>query len=93
MQKSFSNPFFNVMLATSVIFVVTVLAYLVSPAVLAPKPAEGGPGAGSMAMAQWFDRNGPMVLAIEFIVMLVTGVVAMVADPWFSVRSKTKPPA
>jgi hypothetical protein len=80
------------MLATSVAFVVTVLAYLVSPSVLAPAPADGGPGPGSIAIAFWIDRNGPLVLAVEFCVMLVTGVLAMLTDPWFTARSKTKPP-
>jgi hypothetical protein len=92
MPKIFANPFFTVMLATSVVFVLTVLAYLVSPSVLAPNPANPGPGPGSIAVALWLDRNAPMVLAVEFLVMLVTGVLAMVTDPWFSARPKTKPP-
>jgi hypothetical protein len=80
------------MLATSVAFVVTVLAYLVSPWVLDPARAVGEPGPGSIAMAVWFDRNGPLVLGIEFSVMLVTGVLAMLTDPWFTAQSKTRPP-
>jgi hypothetical protein len=80
------------MLATSVVFVATVLAYLISPWVLAPAPAAGEPGPGSIALALWFDRNGPLVLGVEFSVMLVTGVVAMLTDPWFTAQSKTKPP-
>jgi hypothetical protein len=90
--KIFANPFFSVMLATSVAFVVTVLAYLISPSVLAPAQGNGGPGAGSIELAVWFDRNGPFVLGVEILVMLVTGTLAMLTDPWFTARSKTKPP-
>jgi len=89
----FANPFFTVMMATTVVFVLTVLAYLVSPYVLQPAVANAAQVPSSVAMAQWLDRNAPMSLAVEFIVMLVTGVVAMVTDPWFTTRSKPKPPA
>ena len=41
----------------------------------------------------WLDRNGPLVLGAEIIVMLVTGVLAMVFDPWFSGRAEPKPPS
>jgi hypothetical protein len=92
-REVFANPFFVVLMATSVAFVLTVLAYLISPAVLAPGPAKPLPSARSLAMAAWVDRNAPWVLAVEFTVMLVTGVMAMITDPWFTARSKTKPPA
>jgi hypothetical protein len=85
-----SNPFFVILLATSALFVLTVLGYLVSPYVLMPNPARQPRGAGSIAMAEWFDRHGPMTLAIEFVVMLLTGVLAMASDPWFSSRSKSR---
>ena len=92
LSRNSRNPFFTVMLATSVVFVMTVLAYLFSPLVLVPNPARDGHGPGSIALALWFDRHGPMVLAVEFLIMLLTGVLAMLTDPYFSVRSKTKPP-
>jgi hypothetical protein len=89
----FANPFFTVMLGTSVVFVLTVLAYLVSPSVLEPAADNAAPGQGSVALARWIDRNAPMTLAVEFVIMLVTGLVAMVTDPFFTARSKPKPPA
>jgi hypothetical protein len=92
-REVFANPFFVVMMAASVVFVLTVLAYLISPAVLDADPAKPPPSVRSLAMAAWIDRNAPWVLAGEFAIMLVTGVVAMVTDPWFSPRSKPKPPA
>jgi hypothetical protein len=89
----FANPFFVVLMATSVVFVITVLAYLISPAVLEPGPANPAPGAGSLMAAEWLDRNAPWVLAAEFAVMLLTGILAMATDPWFSPQAKPRPPA
>ena len=85
-----SNPFFVLLLATSALFVLTVLGYLVSPYVLVPNPVQGPQSARSIAIADWFDRHGPMTLAIEFVVMLLAGVLAMVTDPWFTSRPKVK---
>jgi hypothetical protein len=48
--------------------------------------------ARSIAFARWLDRNAPLILAGELVFMLATGVLAMLLDPWFSARSKTKPP-
>ena len=89
-REVFANPFFVILLGTSTLFVLTVLAYLVSPWVLAPNPVRQRPGAGSMALAAWLDRNGPLALGIEFVVMLLAGTIAMATDPWFSPRSKSK---
>jgi len=84
------NPFYVVLLIASTAFVVTALAYLVSPYVAqraADRPGAG-PGPGSLALAEWFDRRSPTALAIEFAVMLVSGLLAMVTDrpldgrPW-----------
>jgi hypothetical protein len=86
----FSNPFFVVLLATSVLFVLTILGYLVSPSIIVPDPARPRPGPKSLALARWFDRNGPLTLGVEFAVMLLSGVLAMLTDPWFSPRSKSK---
>jgi hypothetical protein len=91
-REVFANPFFNVMMAASVVFVLTVLAYLVSLYVLQQADGEAAQAASSVAMAQWLDRNGPMALAVEFIVMLVSGLVAMATDPWFTTQPRTKPP-
>jgi hypothetical protein len=90
-REVFANPFFVVLMAASVVFVLTVLAYLISPAVLEAGPANPPPSPRSLAMAAWIDRNAPWVLAVEIATMLLTGVLAMVTDPWFSSRSKPKP--
>ena len=102
-REVFANPFFVVLMVTSVVFVLTVLAYLVSPAVLAPANAQPlgdsdmlpppPRSAGSLAFAAWLDHYAPWALALEFGIMLVTGVLAMVTDPWFTPRPKPKPPA
>ena len=86
-REVFANPFFVVMMVASVAFVLTVLAYLISPAVLEPGPGKPQPSAGSLAMAAWVDRNAPWALTVEFAIMLVTGVLAMVTDPWFQVKN------
>jgi hypothetical protein len=105
-REVFANPFFVVMMVASVAFVLTVLAYLIGPAVLEPGPGKPQPGPGSLAMAAWVDRNAPWALTVEFAIMLVTGVLAMATDPWFQVKdgrrntedgspvqTDTKPPA
>jgi hypothetical protein len=91
-REVFANPFFVVLMATSVVFVVTVLGYLISPWVLEQGPANPPPSAGSLAAAAWLDRNAPWALAVEFAIMLSTGVLAMATDTWFSPRSRSKPP-
>jgi hypothetical protein len=91
-REIFANPFFAILLATSVVFVLTVLAYLSSTWVLDPNPLGAPRSPGSIAFAEWLDRNAPIVLGVEIVAMLLTGVLAMVFDPWFSARSKPKPP-
>jgi hypothetical protein len=89
-REVFSNPFFVVLLGTSVVFVLTIFGYLVSPSIIVPNPARPRPGPNSVALAHWFDRNGPLLLGIEFVMMLLSGVLAMATDRWFSPRSKSK---
>ncbi len=89
-REILSNPFFLILLATSALFVLTVLGYLVSPYVLVPGAAANKPGPGSIKMAEWFDRHGPFTLGIEIVVMLLAGILAMATDPWFSSRAKSK---
>jgi len=89
-REIFANPFFVILLGTSTLFVLTVLGYLASPSVLMPNAVRLQPGAGSKALAAWLDRNGPQTLGIEFVVMLLAGILAMATDPWFSPRSKSK---
>jgi hypothetical protein len=83
----FANPFFVVLLGTSVLFVLTVLGYWVSMSILEPGPGQRPPEAGSLAVAQWLDRNAPWALAVEFLVMLASGITAMATDRWFSPRA------
>jgi hypothetical protein len=89
----FANPFYLALMLVSTLFVVTVLGYLVVPYVLkGGRAAEVGripQGALSRAFAAWLDRRGPLVLGLEFIVMLVTGILAMLTDDWFSGASKS----
>jgi hypothetical protein len=91
-REVFANPFFVVLMAASVAFVMTALAYYVS-AFVEPAPGRPRPSERSLAVAAWLDRNAPWVLAMEFAVMLVTGVLAMATDRWFSPQSQPKPPA
>src|SRR5262249_32461105 len=87
-KKLFPNPFYVVLLLASTLFVLTTLLYLVSATVqeragragVAPKP-------GSLAFAGWFDRNGGLALGVEFVVMLVCGLLAMATDRWFPERA------
>jgi hypothetical protein len=88
-RESFANPFFVILLGTSTLFVITVLAYLVSPYVLAPNQARPPQTQGSAALAAWLDRKGPQVLGIEFLVMLIAGILAMATDSWFAPRAKS----
>ncbi len=88
--EAFSNPFFVLLKAVSVLFVLTVLAYLVSPYVIEPRGGRPVGAAGSLAVAAWLDRNAPLTLAVEFAVMLAAGILAMVTDPWFSPRTRSK---
>jgi hypothetical protein len=88
----FPNPFYVALLAASTAFAITALAYLIGPS-LEQKAARGpgaGAGAGSRALAAWFDRNGPMALGVEFVVMLVSGLLAMATDRWFSAAPARK---
>ena len=90
-----ANPFYLVLLIASTLFVVTALGYLVAPSVLEQVPAAG-PGrvaqnASSKAVAAWLDRNAPLALGIEFVVMLVAAILAMLTDNWFSMSRKPPP--
>ena len=49
-REVFANPFFVVLMLASVVFVLTVLAYLIGPSVLEPDPAKPPPTAAS---ARW----------------------------------------
>jgi len=90
----FPNPFYVLLLVASTVFTVTVFAYLIGPSLeqRALDPSLGGkPGPGSLALAAWLDRHGPYVLAAEFAVMLVSGILAMLTDRWFPERPDVPP--
>jgi hypothetical protein len=89
-REILSNPFFVILLVTSTMFVLTALAYLVSPYVVAPRPGLPPRGEGSIALALWLDRHAPLALGVEFAVMLASGVLAMATDRWFSPRSRSR---
>jgi hypothetical protein len=78
-RTTFANPFFVLLLVVSTLFVISALAYLVSPAVTS-RP-ESAPG--SRSLAGWLDRRGPLLLGGEFAVMLAAGVLAMATDHRF----------
>ncbi len=88
----FANPFYVGLMVVSTLFVVTILGYLVSAYELDPERlaerALPPRGEGPPAFASWLDRRGPLILGIEFLVMLVTGVLAMATDDWFAGRTK-----
>jgi hypothetical protein len=77
------NPFYVLLLAASIVFVVTCFAYLISPTVLEQARNQRGAATPSQRFAAWLDRNGPVVLGVEFLVMLVAGGLAMGTDRWF----------
>jgi hypothetical protein len=86
-----ANPFYVLLVVASTLFTVTALGYLIGPSVeqraLVHKAGgPGRPGAGSLALTAWLDRNGPGVLAVEIGAMFVTGVLAMATDRWFTSR-------
>jgi hypothetical protein len=84
----FSNPFYVGLMVVSTLFVLTSLGYLVAPSVIKPGPVQRGET--SRAFATWLDRHGPLILGVEFLVMLVTGVMAMATDDWFSAESGSR---
>ena len=87
----FPNPFYIVVLVVGTLFVITCLGYLAGPAALADasRSAAGGRGpTGGPKLALWLERRGPLLLGVEFLIMLLAGLLAMATDHWFS----DKPP-
>ena len=84
----YPNPFYVVLVVASTAFVVTVLGYLVAPMVQQkstnPAPGATVPGAGSIALAAWFDRWAVTLIAVEIVAMIVCGLLAMASDRWFA---------
>ena len=76
----------NALLLVSTAFVMTVFGYLISPVIQrqALESAPGGPGPGSRALADWLERRAPAALAVEVSMMVVSGLLAMATENWFS---------
>ena len=82
----YPNPFYVLVVLAGVAFVVTTMGWLVAPMIQqkARNPGAGAaPGAGSLAVAAWFDRWSETAIAIELVVLIVSGGLAMLADRWF----------
>ncbi len=79
-KKLFPNPFYVLLLVSSIVFVLTTLAYLVVPGVLSGH-VKAMPSA--VAFLKAFDRNVPLALTIEVVLMILSGALAMLTDRWF----------
>jgi hypothetical protein len=94
-----ANPFYVVLLVVSTAFVVTALGYLVGPFIqqAAIDHPQKSPAPGSLALAGWLDRHGPLALGVEFGLMFVSALLAMATDHRFSPRRSSpkseSPPA
>lgn len=87
-KQSMPNVFYVALVVASTVFTLTVFVYLIGPfAVRRAQANAAADNSGSMALISWFDRNGPNALAIEFVVMLVSAVLAMLTDHWFQART------
>lgn len=84
-RKRLPNPFYVLLMVVSTAFVVTALAYYIGPEVVRQATAEAGPGTRPRipGLVFWLDRRAPTILAIEFIGMLILGLLAMATDHWF----------
>ncbi len=97
-KKLFPNPFYVLLLVASTFFIVTVLAYLIVPTVVTQADQTAGQkhaAAGAVRWLESFDRNAPMALAVECVVMVAAACLAMATDRWFApaVARKTAGPA
>jgi hypothetical protein len=81
-----ANPFYVGLMVTSTLFVVTALGYLVTPYV--SQAGQAAQGQASRAFAAWLDAHGPLILAVEFMIMLLSGVLAMTTEDYFLRRKK-----
>ena len=81
-----ANPLYVLMMIVSTLFVVTALGYLVTPYVI--QPGHVVQGQASRSFAVWLDTHGPLILAVEFVLMLLSGVLAMTTEDYFLRRKK-----
>jgi hypothetical protein len=85
----FPNPFYVLLLISSTAFALSALMFYISPFVIERGIVRPGaaPSPGSLALVEWLDRWGPLTLGVEFVVMFLTGCLAMATDHWFSPES------
>ena len=88
----YPNPCYILLVLVSSAFVLTTLGWLIAPMIqqkaLHPAPGSTPPGAGSLALAAWFDRWSVTALTIELVLIVGSGILAMAIDRWFP--SKTE---
>jgi hypothetical protein len=90
----FPNAFYVLLLATSTVFVMTALAWLVTPALRQISDEDRAKGVAarvderSLKLGDWIDRNAVTLLTGEFGVMLVTGMLAMGTDSLWERRQQ-----
>ncbi len=87
-KKLFPNPFYLALVVVSTVFVMTALAYWIGPlfeqARIDHPDARVAPT--SLALLEWMDRRGPVVLGVEFALMALLAFVAMAADDLFDAK-------
>jgi hypothetical protein len=92
-RKRMPNPFYVALTVVSTAFVVTAFAYLMGPSIAqraADDPRVLAENASAGSFVRWFDRHGPLALAVEFGLMLALGLLAMFTDHRFA---PARPPA
>jgi len=89
----YPNPFYILLVIVSAAFVVTTLGWLIAPLIqqkaLHPAPGSTPPGAGSLALAAWFDRWSVTALTGELVLIVASGFLAMISDRWFPTKAQT----
>jgi hypothetical protein len=82
----FPNVLYVVLLSTSTFFVMTILAWLMVPALKQIQAEDLAKGQASrvdrrsLEFANWVDDHATTVLTYEFVIMLVSGSLAMGLD-------------
>ncbi len=91
-RKPRPNPFYVLLMLVSTSFVVTALAYYIGPEVVRQAAEQAKPGEKPRlpALVFWLDRRAPTWLAVEFVAMLVFGLLAMATDHWFAPSKTTR---
>jgi hypothetical protein len=86
-RSPFANPFFLLLTLVSTAFVMTALAYLVGPMVVAKSADDPGliaENAATPGLLAWLDRHAPTLLAGQIIAMAVLCVLSMLTDGRFA---------